>query len=377
MHNAVVIVLYLFVNTLFVYKYGLRQSYVPVEILTVFYIVIATVALVFSNRIIAALERLPAKRLMFFGLSGITAVAMIWLIQRIDSEALNVDRWSALELTVEGITEGLYPYTRVDHVGNMSSNFPGLAWLAVPFYLLGDVGYLQIFVFVLFAWYLWTFPDKKSSAFFTLVLFVTAPAILWEIAVKSDLVSNILLAYLFIEWWRKKYRDAVFSKPILLGAALGFFMCTRAVLLIPLALFYFRPFVLAGLRKQILFFTSAVVTAILICLPILLTVPDWETFSQFNPLTLQTDKAPIYAYLLLLLVFVIPFFKKDYDDRLFYSAVIIFMIPATSMLEAITDRGFTHMITTHSFDISYLSMCLPAVLVWFYRDKSRAITASI
>ncbi|PQB07979.1 hypothetical protein BST83_13090 [Polaribacter filamentus] len=54
-----------------------------------------------------------------------------------------------------------YPYAVLDNLGNTTSNFPGLFYLGTPFYLRGDVGFLQPFDF-LFFYYLLFFQKLKT-----------------------------------------------------------------------------------------------------------------------------------------------------------------------------------------------------------------------
>ncbi len=287
---------------------------------------------------------------------------VFFLVYKVNGETLKVDRWSALQLTVEGIIKGQYPYSRPDHLQNMSSNLPALGWLAIPFYLMGDVGYLQVFVFLFFAVYLFKAYGDTPLPYLLLFLYLFSPAFWWELIVKSDLVSNMILFALFLDIWERKYRgDNSFHRPVLLGAFLAFFLLTRGVLIIPVIIFFFKEFLSAGMAEKIRFIVSFLLVALLISLPILLSVPDWDTLVRYNPFVLQTNKAPLFAYLFLLAAFAVPY-RFAREHYYFYAALLVFAIPFSSMLALVVDEGWRRTLFANLFDISYLSMSLPFLL---------------
>lgn len=62
-----------------------------------------------------------------------------------------------MEVGIRSLLSGEYPYTVVDHLGGRTSNFPGLFLIVLPFYLMGSVGYLQVFTFALLSWSIYSF----------------------------------------------------------------------------------------------------------------------------------------------------------------------------------------------------------------------------
>ncbi|UOY06316.1 hypothetical protein L0P88_20640 [Muricauda sp. SCSIO 64092] len=302
--------------------------------------------------------------ILYWTIVGVFSVVCTLVVLSIDGDSLNVDRWSALELTVQGITEGKYPYSRKDHLGQMSSNFPALGFLGLPFYMLGDVGYLQVFVFIVFSFFLFKTCSAEKTSFFMLFLYLSSPALIWEILAKSDLVSNLFLVFLFIEYWKKIYHGDLFKKPMVWGALISFFVLTRAVVVIPLVILFLRDFWQSKMGIKIKIVLSMALMGLIICLPTLLSVPNWDTLRNLNPISLQTNKAPFIAYLLLLTTFYIPWLTKKHNDLIFYSALIIFMIPFIGMIFTIVQVGWHTTLFNHQFDISYLSMCIPPILIW-------------
>lgn len=372
----IILAIYIFINGIFIYKYGQRQNIINSSLLLAIYVfLIVGLVYAFQKDVFKLSKTNSITKYLYWAIVVICSMIFSFLIFKTNGENLNVDRWSALELTVEGILYGNYPYTQVNHVGNMSSNFPALGLLALPFYLLGDVGFLQVFIFILFSLHLYKERKSISNAYFILFLFLLSPALLWEIAVKSDLVSNLMLLVLFIEWWDKRFSKDMFKKPVLLGVIIAFFLLTRGVVVIPLIIFFFKGFLDCSFNTKIRFISSLIIVSLLICLPVFLSAPDWDTFINYNPLRLQTNKTPILSYLFLLFTFFITYAVKKTNNYYFYSAIIIFIIPLNSMINFIIEEGWYKTIFEHKFDISYLSMSIPFILIWIknYRDGTDKI----
>lgn len=358
----VVLAIYLLINGLFIYKYGQRQNFINWQaLLSVYIVVVSLIIYMYKKGLFNLIKDNRLTRFTYWLLILVCSVLFSFVIFKTDGNSLHVDRWSALDLTIEGLLYGQYPYSQVNHVGNMSSNFPGLGYLALPFYLLGDVGYLQVFVFILFTFYLYKKSTNLSNSFFILFLFLLSPAILWEISVKSDLVSNLMLFVLFLEFWNYK---KTLKKPLLLGGIIAFFLMTRAIVVVPIIIFFFRDFYKSMFDFKVKLVVSIIITSLLLCLPILLSAPNLETIIAYNPIVLQTNKTPKLAYAMILFAFYIPFFIKKRNDYYFYSAIIIFVIPLISMIISIINVGWHTVIYEHTFDVSYLSMCLPFLFVW-------------
>ena len=364
------ITLYIFINTLFIYKYGQRQDIIPLTIVFVIYAFLVSSAIVtFYLKVGVKIHKKWLSYLYWF-IVGVFSLTFSFIVYKIDGESLNVDRWSALELTIQGITEGIYPYSRIDYLGNMSSNFPALGFLGLPFYLLGDVGYLQVFTYILFSIYVYKTPILTKTSFLILFLFLISPAMIWEIFAKSDLVSNLMLVILFIEYWSKKYNKSNFEHPIILGSIISFFCLTRGVVLVPLALFFLKKFWFCDTTTKIKLTASILVTSIIICLPTIASAPEYQTIIDYNPIILQTNKSPVISYVILCAVFILPWYLKNHNDYLYYSTLILFTIPFISMIYKIQQLGWDTTIFESQFDISYLSMSIPPILIWLMNKSN-------
>ncbi|WP_152286898.1 hypothetical protein [Flavicella marina] len=358
--------IYLFVNGMFVYKYGARQSYVNSISLVIGYVFFVTAFVVLvSKRKFNFLSRNVFFNKLLIAVVLCFVLVFSLVVFKVDSSTLTADRWAALEITIQGIIDGVYPYNRIDYVGNVSSNFPALGYLGLPFYLIGDVGYLQVFTFGLFSFYVFKEVRNVKYRYLLVFLYLMSPAIWWEFIAKSDMLSNLLLFALMVEVSIKKRRENFFDKPFKISLMIAFFLLTRGVLVIPIIIFFFRDFYGSKTSSKLQSIAIGILSTVLICLPVLLSAENIEMLINHNPLTLQTNKAPVFSYILLMLPFFISFRTQNYETSFFYSGLIIFAIPFISMISIIFSEGWFFAIFDHRFDISYLSMMLPFAFVLF------------
>ncbi|WP_075591101.1 hypothetical protein [Labilibacter marinus] len=360
--DKILLGLFIAINVIFVYKYGSRQNFINYNIIILGYLSLLLVITYFYKKEFFKLSN-KAINAIFVSISFITILLYVGINIAIDKNTLNVDRWAALEISIEAITKGIYPYTRVDFAGNMSSNFPALAYIALPFYLIGDVGFLQVFSFIVFSTFLFRYTKKKEVALYILLLFVSSPAILWEVFAKSDLHSNLILVSAFIIWWQNKTNNNPFTKPVILGIIIAFLLLTRGVLVIPLTIFLFKPFVFEPLSNQLKFIFSFAISIIIICIPTALTAPDIDTIINYNPLVLQTNKTLSVLYIFLFLPFILSFTIKGLSSLFGYSGLIVLAITTITFIYTIFISGFSATIHEHLYDISYLSMAIPFILM--------------
>ena len=142
------LIIYLIINGLFVIKYGpfgLAGNTVIFGIYSVFILL----AFVFFNRIEL---RTVYLKYFFWAIVAVFFLFTLILNHYVKLESLNVDRLDALDMGVEAVLNGEYPYNQVNRLGNESSNLPVLILLGLPFYLLfGSAVYLQNFCFLLFS----------------------------------------------------------------------------------------------------------------------------------------------------------------------------------------------------------------------------------
>ncbi|MCG1036047.1 hypothetical protein [Polaribacter sargassicola] len=285
---------------------------------------------------------------------------------KVDGLSLNTDRWSALDVLIKSILEIKYPYAILDHLGNTTSNLPGLFYIGLPFYLLGDIGFLQPFTFLFLSLFIIQSNIKNDQKVFIFLLILISPAFYWEVIAKSDLMSNCILLLIFICFWQKKFRNKLFKKKGLLAIIVALFCLTRGIVMIPLTLFLFAPFVKIASKKKISFLLYLFFFGVLISLPILFSLPSLDFIIEHNPFNHQTRYAPKILIILSLLVPFFLSFKVKYSSDVFLFSTYIFsgLMLITFGLNII-EEGFYNNVFGDLFDISYLSMILPFIFFYF------------
>ncbi|HPZ26098.1 MAG TPA: hypothetical protein PKV58_09255, partial [Kaistella sp.] len=142
--------IFFFVNGIFIIKYGSEHfSDLQASAFLFLYIIVFSGFIFLVKKIIL---KDSVFKILFWLIVPLFFLCTIYINRTVDSQNLMTDRWAAMEISINAILRGEYPYNIVDFQGNESSNLPVLVLLGMPFYLLfGSVGYLQCFVFVVFS----------------------------------------------------------------------------------------------------------------------------------------------------------------------------------------------------------------------------------
>lgn len=358
--------LLLFVNILFVLKYAVRIEIVPIYIFVFLYILffIATFFTLYKYQ--TFFNNLKKFRTIFLSFSFIVFLCLCYLNNNIDGLSLNIDRWSALEILIKNTLNLNYPYADLDHLGNTTSNLPGLFYIGLPFYFLGDVGFLQPFIFLLISIYITFTKINNTQKVFVLLLLLVSPSYYWEVVAKSDLMSNLFIIVLFISLWNQNQKGSLFKKKILLAFFVAVFILTRGIVAIPFIIFLFSDFIKNSLKIKLSFIVFLLFFILLVCLPILVALPNLEFILLHNPFNHQTKYAPqILIIASLLLPFYFSFRVKLNSDVFLFSTIIIGGLMIITFILNCIEEGFIQNIYGNLFDISYMSMVVPFIVFYF------------
>jgi hypothetical protein len=359
---------------MFVLKYGVRQAYVSEWILLPGYLVFVMGGLFLMNTQKKRINRWASFRKGFVLIYILIFLVFVIINFLVDGESLNTDRWSALEVSVHSMLNLEYPYDKLDHLGGRSSNFPGLIYIGLPFYLLGDVGLLQPFVFLFTILLVSKSNHQNTSKLKFLFLWVSSLAFLWEVVAKSDLMSNMMIVVLFMYLWHQKYSEDYFQKSSRLGFLSSFLVLTRGVVIIPLTLFLFRSFVKTTGKKKLVFVMSLLVGIVLWSLPILIALPDWEIVEKNNPFLNQTAYASFSITAFFLLIpFLISLFLKNLQQIFTASFGILSIMLIGLFVWNAYDEGWYHNLVVGLYDISYLGMIIPFFLFAYLEKQKQCV----
>ncbi|MBP1664156.1 MAG: hypothetical protein H6Q19_1296 [Bacteroidetes bacterium] len=357
---AVELLLFLFVNALFILKYVPRAGINAYPVLGIFCIVVLAIVYLFSLPENKKKERL--SKVGFFLLLSLIIGAIIVFLIKVDRYSVNVDRWSAVTFFLDNLFQGNYPYAAHTHVceTNYPSPFPVWYVVNLPFYLMGDVGLGLIFFILQTAFIVhYYFRSWYKSLFFLLLLSIS-PAYWWEVMVRSDALSNALLVFTAIIWFDRSGKSL--SENLVTAILIcGLIASTRLSAILPLALYFFRPFLRLKLKQQMIFVSGVALIVILSFLPFILWNTDTWIFFSRNPFMSQSGVGNRYVLTGMIILGIVFSLRWKGLHRFFNTAsLFIFIFMALSQLSLILTRGINGSFFSDStYDVSYFSLILP------------------
>ncbi|MCF0197138.1 MAG: hypothetical protein HUK03_07945 [Bacteroidaceae bacterium] len=292
--RGIAMALYIAIGELFVARYGLRV--LPLHLVmaaAAAYAVAVGGALTLLARKNAPRETL-GRPLALVALLCLLLAGIALLHRLIDPHTVQVDRWSAIDGWGRYLLQGRFPYDAPTHLDGRGSPLPVWQLLHLPFVLLGDVGYaMSVALMVVFA-VLWRQGERQLLGG-ALLLLAASPAFWYEVAVRSDLLHNMLLLALVTWYGARRYPRPTLRQAMGVAVVCGLCCCTRLVCGIPLVILWLRWYVTARDRKmQVLAALVFLLTVLLVMLPFV--VWSWEGMflSDTSPLVLQTRQGGIH-----------------------------------------------------------------------------------
>lgn len=367
--------LYLFVNSLFVLKYVAKTSYSPLIALIFYVLIISGVFLFANSRYWIQLNEKHFKILTIGALLLIIS-GIVFLLIRVDPYSVRVDRWSAVTFFLDSLLQGNYPYAAHTHVSstNFPSPFPVWYVINLPFYLLGDVGYGLIAFIIVTTILVWNLLKSYKGTFLFVLFFALSPAYWWEVLVRSDSLSNAFLVFGMIVWFYVKgftLKDNFRTAVVICGIAAA----TRLSAVLPLALFFFKPYTGLDIKHKIAFPTVILFFVFIAFSPFIF----WEggIFFQRNPFMSQTSVGSPYILLAMVLLGIFMALRIDNLEKFFLQVqLFMFVFILASQIGLIVTRGIQGSIFADStYDISYFSLLLPYAVISLsgFSPKQRTI----
>lgn len=350
----IIVFLYLIINILFVEKYSSR--------VTEYHLIISLVYMLVTCCIIYIIhEKWSFKHTTKYliGIGVLFLFGAIAIQYAIDPFSLQVDRWSAIHNFLATMLQGDYPYGQSTHLGGYGSPFPVWQILHLPFYLIGNVGLSIFIVTIAFITTLYYCHSSKVALTATILLGIS-PAFWYEIAVRSDLITNMLLVATIVEWLIHK-NIKLSQYTILIGIIAGLILSTRLIAIIPICAIYGYEFLRIGWKKQLLLILTTAATFALTFLPFLLWEGSTLLFFQFNPFVLQTRQG---SWLVLCIFAIIAIaatllMKNKLQYRFICTGVILSILVSLAFVEKMWQENLWGGVFSSAFDITYLSTALP------------------
>ena len=353
--NIIKLFIYIFINLLFIIKYGLRYfSLSSVILICLLYIIF----IVFSIRVSRRLNILLLGTLLSFFFLFLLIIQNI-----IDPYSIQVDRWSAIHNFLYNLFHGIFPYAAQTHLGGYGSPFPIWQIFHIPFYLLGNVGLSIAFATLIFNYVVYVVFDKKTACY-SFLLLLLSPAFVYEVLVRSDLITNFLLVASIILLLRK-YHVTINSHYLGLAILCGLIMSTRLSALIPFVLYYFHEYIHAKWSIKISFPIVILLVFAITFLPFLLWDGEMLLFFEYNPFILQSRQGNLFDFIIFIPIGIL--LSLNWKD-----IIGTYMLYTTYILILLVIITFAHNMYLYSnwnelfqaaYDITYFNMSLPFIIL--------------
>ena len=350
----VIKILYVLINLLFVAKYSARVSGTVAICAT---LSVAIFYFLFFRFIIPNVYRF---RRVACGICLFCIIGMLLVQYLIDPYGIQVDRWSALHFPIQNLLSGIYPYSATTHLGGYASPFPVWQIFHIPFYLMGNVGLSFFFAVVLFLWScrkVWGL-DKTLIAG---LMLCSSVAVWYEVAVRSDLITNMLLLATIINLVFPRLSQQWADKNCWwIACVVGLLVCTRLLVLIPVGLLLLPYLIRMNWRRQIMLVLLTAIVFLLTFVPFALW--DWQVFYyfQYNPWALQTRQGNLSDFILFVPLAIFLAMNHKGIPKLYYRNSVL-MIISFVLVTLVHNMylGENWDIFSSAYDITYFSSALP------------------
>lgn len=349
-----VLLIFLLVNGIFVYKYGARATphFLPLT---------AAYSLFFAI-LFYALPRIPERLFtgkLYVAIAAAYCLLFAALLQFVPQSSIRLDRYEMISLFWDNVSNGINPYTPRTPDSNIPSGFPLYFAMALPFYLIGEIGYLSLLGFALFAWLLYRRRDfswrGKTSA---LILLLASAAFNYENLCRSTIFLNSVLAMAVVAFHERYFtasRYGFAATAVLTGLAVS----TRSVIVAMLA-----PFFISRLRtdftlKSTVWFSVISVAAFLATFVPLLFYSGFT--DGYNPFMVQANAfLPMSAILAgLAMAVAASFFIRTGAQYYWVACLVLFGLAAFYAAYNVAIWGWTAAVFDSVVDFTYFSFCLP------------------
>jgi hypothetical protein len=346
--------IYLLVNGIFAYKYGARATphFLPLT---------AAYSLFFAI-LFYALPRIPERLFtgkIYVAMAAAYCVFCAALLHFVPQSSIRLDRHEMISLFWDNASNGINPYTPRTADSNIPSGFPLYFVMALPFYLIGEIGYLSLLGFALFAWLLYRREDiplrGRTSA---LALLLASAAFNYEILCRSTIFLNSVLAVAVVAFYERYFsasRPGFAATAVLTGLAVS----TRSVIVAMLAPFFiFRLKTDFTLKSTVWFLLVSGAVFLATFVPLLF----YSGFTdRYNPFMVQANAfLPMSAILTALaLAVAASFFIRTGAQYYGVVCLVLFGLAAFYSAYNVMIWGWTAAVFDSRVDFTYFSFCLP------------------
>lgn len=362
------------VNLVFVYKYTGRIVAYP-ELLVLFMTAFYIFTWFIKNKITIS------ARMFGYILRGLLAVFLLLAVvafKLIPVETLNVDRWSVITSFWDNFFASEYVYYAKSHMGNPPGPMPFYFIMALPFYLLGELGYLPIIGLMVFMLITIKKAPDTNTKLWVLLFLLSSFFFLWEVITRSPLFLNATLIVLLIIWFQTVDKSRWSYLLVINAGAAGFLLSTRIVFIIPYIILFLHAIMAKNitLRMFILYGIIAFTAFTLTYLPF--SVNYMSDFLVANPFIIQsTFLIPFYYTVGFVgIAFILSFVCKNNNDVFFYSGLTLFVAITIYSLYHFVKVGVHAAYIESVVDVSYFIFCTPFFLYYIVGANTKPVIAN-
>lgn len=245
------------------------------------------------------------------------------------------DRDEALNIATSELLKGHYPYYLKTYFGNPITPMPGSLVLAVPFVLIGNSAYQNLFWLFAFLFTInYLFKNKQYGFIVFFILLSLALCVMQEFVTGGDLLANSIYVLVFIAWAVIiiSNKEKAFWIKIILAILLGISLSSRSnfILLMPLVFSaYVRK---VGWKPAFMYMAITGLTLLLITVPFYLYDPQgFSPLHTYNKLNQFQDIMPNAGLIIPLISGVIglglSFAKNNNLSTLLTNCTIVLAVP--------------------------------------------------
>ena len=364
---------FLTINLIFSIKYFSRYS----DLFLLWTIILSVIQIIIWKKMpIMNLFNKKGYRILDIIVLSLYFIVCIFIFNKVSPETLNVDRWSVITSFWDNYFQDEYVYAARSHQGNLPGPMPFYFILALPFYLLGELGYFSFLGVIVFYLTMCFSEIGFKNRATVLLLILSSSFYIWEIITRSNIFLNSsLILFSLVLFFKIKGYDSL-KKQLLFGLLFGLLLSTRNVFIVS----YIITFIYL-LNKKIISFNVILRIAVFTLLSFSMTFVPFlynyiSKFMEINPFIIQSSALIPFGYSvgIILLSFLIGFLCKKETDVYFYSGIILFLAIIIHVVHAISIFNVYIAYIESAADISYFILCVPFFLYYLVSTNDTAVS---
>ena len=356
----------LFINALFCVKYFERfTSLYPFITLLILAIQFGFLSLSFYKKFSVKQQQIGIYLMLF-----LAVFASFFVFSKIHISSLNVDRWSVIYSFWEAYFNGEYPYFAKSHMNNPPGPMPIYFVIALPFYLINEIGWMPLVAVVLGLILIKKLIKNTTSQLIFILFMFSFMGFYWELLSRSTILLNSILVMSVLLYSEKSISRQNYS--FYLSALLtGVILSTRMVFIMP----FLSLGIMTLMNKKVSFSKLLTWTFIALFAFILTFLPFYigfqDSFFVMNPFKVQSGflLPSYYNYLFILISIILSLLFYKQLSLLLLSGYALFISIFIYFIYHLVHSGWQGAYFQSGADISYFLFCVPFLLIHFLMEK--------